>query len=181
MKNIRIASTPQNTISQIFYYNNDVYLAHGYYIDTCLCGGSSSGAQCQKYIVEPTTISDDKIPIHLTVQIFNGTDCSSPATLTYRNRIIAPSGVSTIESDCDAGADLMDLPYRILIGGDSSYQLFGKGELNFLYGRKEDCSDNLFSSYFFSAARKVGINNQHSSFSSLNYHLIYYVFLPCCS
>ena len=151
MKNIRIVSKPETTITEAFYYKDNVYLAHGYYANTCLCGESSSGAQCQKYVVEPTT-SDDKIP--LTIHIFNAEDCSSPASITYR-LVIPSSGVSTVESDCDAGADLMDLPYKVQIGSVNAYESFGTGELNLMYGRKEDCSENLFSSYFFSAARKV--------------------------
>ena len=152
LKNIRIASRPESTITEAFYYKDNVYLAHGYYTNTCICGESSSGAQCQKYVVEPTAASDDTIP--LTINIFNAEDCSRPASITYR-LVIPSSGVSTFETDCDAGADLMDLPYKVQIGGVGAYESFGSGELNLIYGRKEDCADNLFSSYYFSAARKV--------------------------
>ena len=92
IKNIRTVSKPENIITQAYYYKDTVYLAHGYYANTCLCGESSSGAQCQKYVVEPT-ISDDKIP--LTIHIFNAADCSGLASITYR-LVIPASGISTV-------------------------------------------------------------------------------------
>ena len=151
MKNIRIASKPETTITQAYYYKDNVYLAHGFYANTCLCGESSSGAQCQKYVVEPN-VSDDKIPV--TIHIYNAADCSNLAAITYR-LVVPSSGVSTVETDCDAGADSMELPFKIQVDDAKPYESFGSGELNFLYGQREDCAENSFTSYYFSASRKV--------------------------
>ena len=136
------------TINRVLYYEGKVYMAQGFYTDTCLCGESSTGTQCQEYKVG--TEKDGLIPV--VINIFNTTDCSGFATVTYR--IPAPSsGTSTVESDCDAGSDTFDLPYKLEVGGPNYYEKFGSGELNFIYGHKEDCSSNSFTSYFFAANR----------------------------
>jgi len=152
MKNIRIVSKPDTTITNAYYYNDNVYLAKGFYANTCLCGESSSGAQCQKYVVEPT-VSDNTIPV--TINIFNATDCSKPADITYKF-VVPSSGVSKVGFDCDAGADLIELPYKIQVGDVNAYESFGSGDLSFLYGRQEDCAENLFNSYSFFAFLKCG-------------------------
>jgi len=160
LKNVRAvpkkSSEPSGSLNLVYIYEDATYLAHGTYLNSCLCGESEteSEAYCQVYQYSPSLSTADQLLLSLTT--YQGLSCDGVPLETH-SHLVPTTGNSTITTNCDAGEVAFDLPFQLSVSDDASaYQSLGKGILNFQFSRKEDCESNAFTSYYLQRPNTCG-------------------------